>query len=208
VRPEADDVSGGDADRQRESPPKRVPDSDVAATDVLTDRRSGAPKVIQARGAILRRIEGSGREREQRLQRCPGCAEEHRVDGDVARRRQALGEQEREDASHRRHVKARRDRNREGRGRSDDPHRQRREPARIECERAEPGRGADRRCGQQLPREAGPSLGVERDEPGEQGPGRDSAGGAKIGLQVDKEGATDRNPGQQAAAQSRGQRRS
>jgi hypothetical protein len=61
VRPEADDVSGGDADRQGQSPAKRVPDGEVAAADVLADRRSGAPKVIQARGVVLGRIEGRGR---------------------------------------------------------------------------------------------------------------------------------------------------
>jgi hypothetical protein len=73
---------------------------------------------------------------------------------------------------------------------------------------AEPCRNADCRRGHHLPREAGPSRGVERDEPGEQEPCRDSAGRAEIGFQVDEEGATDRNPGEQATAQSRRQGRS
>jgi hypothetical protein len=56
-------VSGADPDRHREPPAKPVPDRELAATGIVADRRAGAPKVIQARGAVLGRIEKSGRER-------------------------------------------------------------------------------------------------------------------------------------------------
>ena len=61
VRAEVDDVSGGDPDGQREPPAKPVPSRQRAAADVVSNCPSGAAEVVEARGAVFGRIEGSGR---------------------------------------------------------------------------------------------------------------------------------------------------